>query len=345
MKLTAGDRIGDLELESELGRGSFATVYRVRDTVLGRTAVLKVLPREPGGGDAALFEARLLRGLRSAHITALYGVHEIDDAHWGLEMEHVDGGTLESSLDAEGRLACKTALEVLRGVLGALETAHEQGILHRDVKPANVLLGKDGAVKLTDFGLGGRSWEEAKPTDGVTSGTPLYMAPELLQGRVASVRTDLWSVGVLAYHMLSGRPPFEGRNLAEVFAAVRTARPARLGPPVPRRLERWIRGCLAREPAGRPACARDALAALEAACGRTAVRASPPEGADERETVSLVASELLRATAAEREGRAEEARRLARAAQAAAARLGDGWMLATSEAARLARRARTPRAG
>ena len=345
MKLAAGDRIGDLELESELGRGSFATVYRVRDTVLGRTAVLKVLPRGPGGADAAQFEARLLRGLQSAHITALYGVHEIDDAHWGLEMEHVDGGTLESLLDAHGRLACEAALEVLRGVLGALETAHEQGILHRDVKPANVLLGKDGAVKLTDFGLGGRSWEEAKPTDGVSSGTPLYMAPELLQGRAASVQTDIWSVGVLAYHMLSGRPPFEGRNLAEVFAAVRAARPARLGPPVPRRLERWVRGCLAQHPEGRPASARDALAALEAAGGRTAVRTSPPGGANERETVDVVVSELLRASDAEREGRAAEARRIARAAQAAAARLGRGWLLETSEAARLARRARIARAG
>jgi len=345
MQLAPGHRIGNLRIESELGRGSFATVYLAQDTVLGRTAVLKVLSRQRTGSDVALHEARLLGGLRSAHITALYGVHAVGEEHWGLEMEHVDGGTLESLLDAHGRVTNQEAVAILRGVLRALQTAHDRGVLHRDVKPANVLLGEDGTVKLTDFGLGGRLRDESEQPDGLSSGTPLYMAPEILEGRGAHVASDLWSVGVLAHHMLAGRPPFEGRDLGEVVAAIREARPARLESPVAPGLAAWIRRCLAREPAQRHGSAREALDALENADRQRASNRSAKRQAKGRETVSLVVSGLLRATAAERAGREAEARRLARAAQAAAARLGPSWLLATAEAQRLARRERAHRAG
>lgn len=345
MKLASGTRFGNLQIESELGRGTSGTVYRALDTVVGRVVVLKVLPRtdDDGGnrtGGGALREARLLGGLRSAHIVALYQVHAIDDGHWGLEMEYVDGGTLEAVLETRGRLSHAEAADVLRGVLRALEAAHEHGILHRDVKPGNVLLGEDRAVKLTDFELGGRPGKSARRSSGRSSGTPLYMAPETLGGEEACVASDLWSVGVLAYRMLAGRPPFGGRDRGEVLEAVRAARPAALGTRVPRRLAGWVGGCLARDPSRRPSSAREALAGLEAACRAAPWAAGARRDGGGRKTVSRVVSGLLRATAAEREGRGDEARRLARAAQAAATRLGRGWLLETAEAARLARRTR-----
>lgn len=265
MQLARGHRVGNLRIEYELGRGSFATVYRARDTVMGRTCVLKVLARDGTEREAAIREARLLGGLRSAYITRLYGVHAIGDSHWGLELEHVAGGTLESVLDAHGRIPEAETVAVLRGVLRALEAAHERRVLHRDVKPANVLLGSDGMVKLTDFGLGGRLREEAERPNGRSSGTPLYMAPEVLAGQSANIASDLWSVGVLAYHMLTGRPPFEGETLGDVVAAVREALPAPIGPSVSLGLEAWVLGCLAREPARRPRSARAARDALERA--------------------------------------------------------------------------------
>jgi serine/threonine-protein kinase len=269
--IAPGGTFGDLRIETEIGRGAFASVFRAHDTLMDRTVALKILRSAPGIKHAdeaklTLREARLAGRISNPHIVTVYRVHELGHDCWAVEMEYVEGGTLADRLEREGRLPVREVLRILRGILTGLHAAHENGVIHRDIKPANVLLGsRDGAIKLMDFGLSramGDATLSISSLDGFI-GSPHFVAPEIIAGIPAAPASDLWSVGVLAYQALAGRLPFDAANLPDLFDVIQRADPEPLSGTIPARLRALVHGCLLADAGARPRSAVAMLAALE----------------------------------------------------------------------------------
>lgn len=269
-KLAPGERLGHLEIERELGQGAFGQVLLARDLAIGRQVVVKIVrPRGDAAADTAeaLREARLVGNLNSPHIVTLHRVEELPDtAGWFLEMEYMPGGSLDDLL-AAGRLPAERAEDIFRGLASALRAAHDRGVVHGDVKPANVLLGANGEAKLADFGLARLRDEASRGLRGI-AGTPLYMAPEVLMGAGLRAESDVWSAGVVLYRMLSSRHPFPATSLDELFFAVQNEPPAALGEDVAERLAALALQTLAKRPEDRPPAAA-LVAAVEGRLGRS----------------------------------------------------------------------------
>ncbi|MGD0049902.1 MAG: serine/threonine-protein kinase, partial [Bryobacteraceae bacterium] len=249
-----------------LGKGGMGEVYRADDLALGQPVALKFLPESLGQNPASIErfrnEVRLARLVSHPHVCRVYDVGEVD-GHPFLSMEYVDGEDLASLLRRIGRLPSDKALEIARGLCAGLAAAHDKGILHRDLKPGNVMIDGRGQVLLTDFGLAGIANEIAG--NEVRNGTPLYMAPEQLAGKEVTVRSDIYSLGLLLYELFTGKPPFEAATLADL-ARVRSSAPP-LNPSALVRdmdpaVERVILRCLEADPAARPASALAVAAAL-----------------------------------------------------------------------------------
>ena len=270
MRFAPGEQFRHLEIGDVIGRGAFATVFLARDTLVDRTVALKVVRMEPSSNTEVkrrliVREARLAGRLSSPHIVTVYHLYDLGTHGLVIEMEYVDGRTLGKNLRDRGALPLAESLRILRGVLSALEAAHENDVVHRDVKPGNVLLGKNGAIKLTDFGLSLSLAEQTRSrgaTDGMV-GTPQYVAPEVIKGRRAGPAGDIWSAGVLAYRMVSGRLPFAGDTLPELFEQIQFAEPAPTDADIPKGLEALIQDCLAKDPHDRPKSCAHLLAHLE----------------------------------------------------------------------------------
>ena len=239
-----------------LGRGGMGEVYRADDLKLEQPVALKFLPHglDADGERLARFyrEVRVARQVSHAAVCRVYDVAEAD-GHFFISMELVDGENLASLLRRIGRLPPDKALEIARQLCAGLAAAHEKGVLHRDLKPANVMLDGQGNVRITDFGLAGLA--ESLRHGDVRSGTPCYMSPEQLQGREVTVRSDIYSLGLVLYELYTGRRAFEGKSLAEYTRKHRDERPiepsalvAGLDPAV----ERAILSCLEKEPRRRP---------------------------------------------------------------------------------------------
>lgn len=265
--LLPGDRVGSLRVVEEIGRGAFGAVYRAHDEVIGRDVALKVV----GGLDLddkrwALIEReiKVLGRLAHPNIVTLHHIHVTDDGRRMLEMELVEGMDLGERIESSGPLPAHEVRDIVRQLCAALEAAHERGIVHRDVKPANVLLGLDGRVRLADFGLG-RDTTEASLSHSAEAliGSPHFLAPELLDGEAASPASDLWSVGVVVYLSLTGKRPFQADSLAALFAQIHAAPVPPLPREVPTGLRRSVAACLARSPTMRVASARQLLALLD----------------------------------------------------------------------------------
>lgn len=212
-----GCRLGDYQLLRKLGQGGMADVYAARHLTLGRDVAIKVLRRELArdGNYVERFrrEARAAAKLNHPSIVQVYDVGSFDSLHY-IAQELIDGGNLREYLARVGTISLEEAIEVLLGVGGALEAAAEMGITHRDIKPENVMRSSRGAIKVADFGLARLGTEPGEASVGLTQagltmGTPRYMSPEQVQGQSVDVRSDLYSLGVTAYQLLAGRPPFE----------------------------------------------------------------------------------------------------------------------------------------
>ena len=235
--LMQGTRLGPYEIVAPLGAGGMGVVYRATDTRLGREVALKFLPDgfTDDGERHARFEreAKVLASLNQSNIAVLYGLEHLDGRH-ALVMELVEGDDL-STLIARGPVPLAEALPIANQIAGALEVAHEKGVVHRDLKPANIKIRADGTVKVLDFGLAkalepasaSGSSPAATPTItsvdtklGVVLGTAAYMAPEQARGKAVDRRADIWAFGVVLYEMLTGRPLFSGEAMADVLAAV-----------------------------------------------------------------------------------------------------------------------------
>ncbi len=272
---SAVDSIGRYRITGVLGRGGMGTVYLGRDDALQRQVAVKVLhPRfATGDGPSASVierfaeEARSIARLTSPHVVQIYEF-EPQAAPPYLAMEYVNGPSLQQVLKKGPRFSPEAAADCGRQVLAGLASAHAAGIVHRDVKPANILRTTDGIYKLTDFGLA-RSLERAESLTmtGTLLGTVSYLAPEVAAGDEATATSDLYSLGVTLYQALAGRTPFGDASPLKLLRQIAVEDPpplARFRDDVPPALEAWLMKLLARDSADRFASATAALAALEA---------------------------------------------------------------------------------
>ncbi|MEV0602785.1 serine/threonine-protein kinase [Streptomyces sp. NPDC050315] len=251
-RLLAGRyRLGDV-----LGRGGMGTVWRARDEVLGRTVAVKEL-RFPGGVEEdekrrlitrTLREAKAIARIRNNGAVTVYDVVDEDDRPW-IVMELVEGRSLAEVIRDDGALTPRRAAEVGLAVLDVLRAAHREGILHRDVKPSNVLIADDGRVVLTDFGIAQVEGDPSVTSTGMLVGAPSYISPERARGQKPGPPSDLWSLGGLLYACVEGVPPYDKGSAIATLTAVMTEP---VDPPKSAGgLEEVIYGLLVKDPAGR----------------------------------------------------------------------------------------------
>ena len=209
-------RWGHLEIRNEIGRGASATVYRAWDTRLAREVALKLFAPDVDQGDAALDEGRLLARLNHPHIVTVFGTDSRDGCA-GIWMELLEGDTLDGILARDGVFGAEETLLIGRDLARALSAVHAAGLLHRDIKSRNVLRERGGRIVLMDLGAGRTADNPHKSGDA--TGTPMYMAPEVIAGGAATVQSDLYCLGVLLYRLLAGAFPVGARDLAGLRAA------------------------------------------------------------------------------------------------------------------------------
>ncbi len=257
--LGPGQRIANrYTLERELGHGGMGFVFLARDEQLGERVALKVISGSMAADPAAAAErfrreVAAARKITHANVIRIHDLIE-DGERLLLSMEYVEGMTLAAYLGRVGALQVAEARHLLGQICDGLAAAHAAGVVHRDLKPGNVLLDAEKRVKVIDFGLAKASFLAGMTATGLILGTPEYMAPEQVRGLPCDTRTDLYSLGALAYHLLSGRPPFAGETpIAIGFAQVsETPRPLReLRPELPESLDAAIAKALAKDPANR----------------------------------------------------------------------------------------------
>ncbi|MFA6577246.1 MAG: serine/threonine-protein kinase [Nocardioides sp.] len=203
---------GRYSLDREIGRGGMGAVWLGRDDVLGRQVALKRIGMSPGGSSPDLLraerEARLAARLNHPHVVAVFDLVDEDDQQW-LVMEYVEGSTLAELVRSNGALSPDQAAKIMVQAAEALAAAHEAGIVHRDVKPSNILVTPEGQVKLSDFGIARAEADASLTQTGLVTGSPAYISPEVASGRQATDLSDVWSLGATLYHALAGHPPYD----------------------------------------------------------------------------------------------------------------------------------------
>lgn len=256
MPIQPGTRLGAYVVDRLIGRGAMGTVYLARHDALGRTAAVKVM-LAIGDDPAAVArfnrEGRAIASLRHPNIVTVFDYGEFEGTPYLIE-EFISGGSLAEKLK-EGRPDRDTAVRWLRGIAAGLDHAHNKGIVHRDVKPQNVLMGQDDAPVLADFGLARVSQQAAVTATGVATGTPAYMAPEQISdvGDIGPA-TDIYALATVAYEALTGRLPYESDDVMRLLMAkVRDdpVPPSQRDPTLPRRVDSVLLRGMARKPEGR----------------------------------------------------------------------------------------------
>jgi len=284
-----GRRIGPYRVLEEIGRGGMGIVFKARHEKLGRLVALKMLvphlARNPRMRARFLREAKLQAGLTHPNVVNIFDYLEEGENAF-LVMEYVPGETLEKMLLKKGRLSVPEVLYVAEGVLEALSFMHRRGVVHRDIKPGNVIVAENGLVKVTDFGIARLAEEEAAITRaGARVGTLYYMAPELLKEGRLSPAADIYSLGVMLFQLLTGRVPFTGRTDYEIIEAhLKKAPPdiRALNPEVPEPLARCIRRALAKKPEERFSSAEEFLSSIREIRDSLTGVASVPKGPGKR---------------------------------------------------------------
>jgi Tol biopolymer transport system component len=299
MTLKPGSRLGPYEILAPLGAGGMGEVYRARDTRLDRDVALKVLPAHLSASPELQRrlerEAKVVSQLSHPHICTLYDVGRVGETDF-LVMEYLEGETLAHRL-AKGPLPLEQALRTASEIADALDKAHRQRVVHRDLKPGNIMLTKSGA-KLLDFGLAklreagsgeGAGIESALPTqerplteEGKIVGTYPHMAPEQLEGEKADARTDIFAFGAVLYEMLTGQRAFEGKSRASLIVAIMSSEPraiSELQPMTPPTLDWVVKRCLAKDPDERWQSAGDLAAELRWVAESRGAAGEPPQPA------------------------------------------------------------------
>ncbi len=304
-----GKSFGNYQITAHLGKGGMGDVYRARDARLDRDVAIKTLPPEftSDADRLARFEreAKLLASLNHPNIAAIYGLEEAEDQQC-LVLELVEGENLAERLLRAGPIPLEEALPIALQIAGGLEAAHESGVVHRDLKPGNVMVDGEGRVKLLDFGLAkadevassGSSPDLSKsPTltaqmtqAGVILGTAQYMSPEQARGKAVDKRADIWAFGCVLFEMLTGSPAFGGSDIAEILSAVIRLEPdlQRLPAETPRTVRRLIERCLRKDPRSRLRDVGDARTELEEAIRAPREKEAPAESLPPPRTLAKV---------------------------------------------------------
>ncbi|HVR32833.1 MAG TPA: Stk1 family PASTA domain-containing Ser/Thr kinase [Acidimicrobiia bacterium] len=274
------------QLVAHLARGGMADVYQGYDRLLNRKVAVKVLHSQLSNDEAFVKrfrkEAQAAANLTHPNIVGIYDWGQLDTTYF-IVMELVDGRSLREVLKSEGTLLPRRAVEIAADVAAALSVAHRAGLVHRDIKPGNILLAPDGTVKVTDFGIA-RAWDDSQELTktGAVMGTATYFSPEQAQGSTADERSDVYSVGVVLYEMLAGAPPFRGDNpMAVAYQHVSqvAAAPSTFNGDVPASLDGIVLTAMAKSPDQRYQTAEEMRQDLWAALqGREPVAAAPVAG-------------------------------------------------------------------
>jgi serine/threonine-protein kinase len=284
MNSNIGDRIGDYEVVGILGAGGMGKVYKVRNVISDRVEAIKVLLPEltnvPELADRFLREIKVLATLEHPHIAALRTAQRIDN-QLVMVMELVEGVTVEDKLK-NGPLPVDQAVDIVAQVLSALSYAHARGVIHRDIKPANMMVTEGGVVKLMDFGIAKAAGDRKLTMTGTTLGSLFYMSPEQIKGGELDPRSDLYSLGVSLYEMVTGARPFKGDSDFSIMSAhleMPPVPPIEVDPRLPAALNEIILMAIVKDPAKRFQSATAFGAAIGSVGGRvpSAAAARPPQ--------------------------------------------------------------------
>lgn len=261
-----GQTICHYKILDKLGEGGMGVVYKAQDTTLDRLVALKFLPNHvsTGSGELERFiqEAKAAAGLNHPNICTIYGIEQSEEKHF-IAMEFVDGQTLQ---EKKSSLSTKQALDIGIQIADGLAAAHDKGIVHRDIKPENIMIRKDGRVQIMDFGLAKLRGASRLTKEGSTVGTAGYMSPEQVQGQDIDHRSDIFSLGVILFEILSGQPPFKGvHETAIAYEVVNVDSPpmSSINPDIPPELDAIVMECLEKDPDERAQAARQVAVDLK----------------------------------------------------------------------------------
>lgn len=315
MNISPGSKLGHYTVVAPLGKGGMGEVYLAKDSKLDRDVAIKVLPEAMARDQERVLrfdrEAKLLASLNHQNIAAIYGFEQADAQRF-LVLEYVEGETLADRLKL-GPMDCNEAIVVARQIAQALEVAHESGVIHRDLKPGNVMVKSDGTVKVLDFGLARAMSDESStvasatssPTitahytkPGVVLGTAAYMSPEQARGKLVDKRTDIWSFGCLLYELLGGCRPFAGDTTTDLIAQILEREPdwESLPANTPPHVKALLNRCMQKDRKNRLRDIGDAMLELDDATSMSSwvqMSTLPAEGSSRPSTAKLVLASLL----------------------------------------------------
>jgi len=280
-KTMIGENINQYKVLEEIGSGGMGVVYRALDTKLDRTVALKFLPPRLGldKGEKARFihEAKAVAALDQQNICSIFEINETPEGRMFMAMGFYEGQTLKDKI-ASGPLPLAEALDIASQIATGLDTAHKKGIIHRDIKSANIIITPEGVVKILDFGLAKLKGVTKLTTEGTTMGTVAYMSPEQATGEEVDQRGDIWSLGVVLYEMLTGQLPFKGEYEQSVMYAILHEEPqpvnaCRSG--IPPELEHMVEKTLSKKPRQRYQHIDELLVDLDCLREKTKGKISP----------------------------------------------------------------------
>jgi serine/threonine-protein kinase len=283
--------LGRYRILGELGRGAMGVVYRAEDPMLNRTVAIKTINMVADAEERAEYEKRFYQeakaagGLSHPNVVTIYDIGHAGDVVY-MAMEYIEGTELRDLL-LRGRLDAVTAVDLAAQVAEGLAYAHARGVVHRDVKPANIMVPRDGPAKIMDFGIARMRASEVKTQTGMLLGSPKYMSPEQLLGGAVDQRSDIFALGVVLYEALTGAPPFSGSDITQIMYQIVHAvppPPSAVNSRVSPMLDLIVAKALAKDPAARYPDARELAADLRAC--RAAVAALAP-AADDEATLTL----------------------------------------------------------
>lgn len=268
-ELTTGATFaGRYQIIEELGKGGMGKVYKAHDIEIKEKVALKLIKPEIAADKKTIErfrnELRLARRIRHKNVCQVFDIGDMKGTYY-ISMEYVSGEDLKSFIRRSGQLAAGTAIRISKQICEGLAEAHRLGVIHRDLKPSNIMIDKEGQARIMDFGIARSLRAEGITTEGIIIGTPEYMSPEQVEGATVDHRSDIYSLGVILFEMVTGQLPFKGNSAFDIALKHKTAMPEdprRLNPQVPDDLSRLILRCLDKNREGRYAQAEELLSEL-----------------------------------------------------------------------------------